>query len=101
MTFGAREDGLVNLAIGILSHHGASRAVGSHRASAVTDRKIATGKAVLVLNQALRSLDEFLTRTACFQHPGEVGIAKNVAEKVFRITGNPAVALGDRPFRVY
>ena len=42
-----------------------------------------------------KSLDKVASRRVCLEHPREVGFAQNVAEEVFRIAGDPAVALGD------
>jgi hypothetical protein len=92
---GTSEHHLVDLAIGILGHHRSSRAVGSHGATTVADGEIATGKTVFVLNQVFWSLDKVAPRSACLEHSREVGFTEDVAEEIFRVTGDPAVALGD------
>ena len=98
---GASENDFVDLAIGIFRHDCASGTIGSHRAATMADGEIAAGQAVFVLNQVFRPLDEILSAPTGFQHPREVGLAKDITEKVFRIAGNPAVALSDRPFCVH
>ena len=75
--------------------------MGFYWAATVADREIATGQAVFVLNQVLWSFDEIPSCSACFQHPREVGLAEDITEEVFRIAGDPAVALRNRPFGVY
>jgi hypothetical protein len=97
----ASEHDFVDLAIGILRHYRAPGTIGPHRTATVADGEVATRQAVFVLNQVLRPLDEIVARAACFQHPREVGLAEDIAEEVFRIAGNPAVALSDRPLRVH
>ena len=66
VSFGTSKDRFVNLAIGILGHHGAQSAVGAHRASPMADREITAGKAVFVSNQTLRSVDEVTAGAAGF-----------------------------------
>jgi len=63
---GASEHDFVDLAIRILGHDCASRAIGSYRTATVADGEIAAGQAVFVLNQVLRPLDEIAARPACF-----------------------------------
>lgn len=100
MRFGAGKNGLVNFAIGILGHHCSQRTVGSHWATSVTDGKVAAGQAIFVFNQMLRAFDEIAPRPARFKHTRQVGLPEHVSEEILRITGNPAVALGDSSFCV-
>jgi len=95
MGLGASEHDLVNLAVRIFGHYRALRAIGAHGATTVADGEIPARKAIFVLNQALWSLDKVASRRACLEHPREVGFTKDVAEEVFRIARDPAVALGD------
>ena len=97
----AGEDNLVNLTVRILCHHGASCTVGSDWATTMTDGQVAAGETILVLNQTFRPLDELPSRSACFEHPGEVRLPEDVAKEVLRVAGDPAVALGDCALRVH
>src|SRR5262245_35594323 len=100
MLFGASKNRLVDFAIWVLGHHCSQRTVGSYWATAVADCKVPAGQAIFVLNQTLRTFDEIATCTARFQHTCQIGFPKHVSEEILRITGNPAVALGDSPFCV-
>ena len=42
-----------------------------------------------------KSLGKVASRRACLERPREAEFAQDVAEEVFRIAGDPAVALGD------
>ena len=97
MVLCAGGDNLVNLAVGILGHHCTSCTVGSHGATTVTDREVAAGEAVLVLNQTFRPLDKVPSRSACLEHPREVRLVEDVAKEVLRVTGDPAVARATVP----
>ena len=101
MFFGAGEHGFIDLAVGIFGHDRASGAIGSYRTATVTNGEIPAGQTVFVFNQMLWPLDEIPSCSACFQHPREVGLAEDITEEVFRIAGDPAVALRNRPFGVY
>src|ERR1700730_8278359 len=101
VSLGASEHDFVDLAIRILGHDSASRAIGADWTAPVADREIATGQTVFIFNQMLGPFDEIASRPACFQHPREVRLTEDITEEVFRIAGNPAVALSDRPLCVH
>src|ERR1700722_16131734 len=96
----ARKYDLVDFAIGILCQQRSLRAIGSHGTTTVTDREIAASQTIFVLHQMLWPLDKVLSCSAGFQHPRKVGFAEHITKEVFRITGDPAIALRHRPSSV-
>src|SRR5579859_7796041 len=93
MCFGARKHDFVNFTIGILRQQSSLRTVRSYRATAMADREIAASQTILMFHEMLRPIGEVLSCSAGFQHPGKVGFSEHITKEVFRITGDPAIAL--------
>src|SRR5580700_4597003 len=101
MCFSTREHDLVDFAIGILGQQRSLRAIGSYGTTAVADREVAASQTVFVFHQMLRPVDKVLSGSAGLQHPREVGFTEHITKEVFRITGDPAIALSNRPLRIH
>ena len=68
--------------------------MGPHRAAPVAQRQVVAFDAVS-LHEMYRALGEALTGPTGAKERGQAVAVENISETVIRITGDPAVALGD------
>jgi len=101
MCFLPRKHDLIHLSIGILGQQRSLRAIGSYGTTTVADREIAASETIFVFHQMLRPIDKLPSRPARFQHPRKVRFAEHIAKEIFRLTGDPAVALSHGPSGVH
>ena len=96
----AREERLVDLAVGVFREDRPRRGEGADGTTAVAQRQVRAAAAVVVLHQVLGPVEERLAGRARAEHLRQVLRAEEVPEPVLGVARDPTVAQGDVAARV-